>query len=239
MPHLLETAEDSSKTAKVVRIERSGLVEVDRTIKDAIEFSDYLSTLRDEWKIPTLTPQYVVGEDADGSANLYIVVDKLNNAKTFNDALERQDKSFLDQYERLGGRLCMILTETMEGGGPVYPEVFRLDQYVVADENANLPVLVDVEPTEGSMLVGGGKDRTPDDCVEDSIRWLVEDVIYLQDAKSEGEGGLPLNSALYEMADTGYRVGFLDDSSYERVVQAIKTQDPSLVSVSDDWWYER
>lgn len=237
--HLLEFV-DGRDGAGVVRIELDGAHNLDKALADAVQFKDYLRKMRDEWGIPTLDPQFVVGADAHGSKNLYGFVQKIDNAKPFEDVIDHPKDDDLNKYRELAERLVHVLVEAMERGGYVYPEVMRLDQYLLVEDQPGLPVFVDVTPESHAELMGDGINDVVGyaaDHVEDSLRWLTEDIISLEVA-AQGDAVVAYEQ-LKKAVHVAYLHGFLDEDVRERIELAISTSNPFLVSTDDGWWYDR
>lgn len=237
-PHLLEHDIDDSK-AVVVRIELDRAQNLGKILEESTQFSNYLQEMRDKWGIPTLEPEFAIGEDTLGSRNLYCLVQKVPNAKQFEEVIENKIVSELDQYRELAVRLGAMLTETVEQGGYIYPEIMRLDQYVTKDQRDEMPMLVDVTPESG-VPVHANMSKEDGvyaiDHIEDSIRWLAEDCIYLETAINDG--AKPTYQALNQAVFTAYSHGLLREGAYIQIKQAIENDDPSLVSAENDWWHE-
>jgi hypothetical protein len=243
-PHLqeLQTADreqfphmDGKNT--VLRIEPSW-GDVEYQIERAANFRTYLGAMREQWGIPTLEPQYVVGQSSSGEHVLYVFVEKIEEAVDFAEVVKTKDATLLAQYDELTTRLCAMFSATLREGGTVYPEVFRLDQYVVRKDSTDaLPVCVDVSPEFGSVLEPNMTASTTyalKGDIEDSLRWLVEDSIHIKRA-TDGAGVRGTETVAALVAET-LEAGLLRQDAAERLRFALEASDPSPVDVNDEWW---
>ena len=108
---------------------------------------NYLESLRASG-IAVLTPEYKIADWTHDKSNLYVVVDKIENATQFDDALESGDVDKAQAYDKLAKKLIGLVVAACESGGWICPESCRLDQYLIDNSQPahSSPVFVDVDP---------------------------------------------------------------------------------------------
>ncbi|HTK39575.1 MAG TPA: hypothetical protein VL362_01790 [Patescibacteria group bacterium] len=240
-PHLqlIETQTDGKK---VVRIEHvlSGH-DIEREVAEINAFRSHLKFMRDHYGIAALEPRYVVGQHPMDPARLgsspdtvlYTLVNYIEHATSFEEVLDREDAAERRAFGELFAKIVALVGDTCRFGGPLYPEIYRLDQYVInADMPEQGPICVDVVPYMGCELppsIEYLEDYTNRETLQDTLRWLVEDALCLDDEARDLVRQLVADQSVS---------GRLSDVVIRRINQAIETQDMQLVSVHGESWWE-
>lgn len=240
-PHLQEFV-DKNNVKKVLRIESGAFVDLEEAELSANTFSAYLGVLHQNG-IATLDPIYSWAEDAKGDPTLYIVVDKIENPIHFTEVLDSMDNHHLLAYDHLAESLVGVIHQSCREGGWIFTDTFRLDQYVINDDNISQTLtLVDVAPEGGAQLpaptdeVGSSHHRT--ETLNNALRWITEDVISLdRSLESESNGRMRILNMLDDRAVTN----LLESAVVERLRSALELNDSSLVDIDDkdEWWWGR
>ena len=199
---------------------------------EANRFRDFLSWIRKGYDIRTLDPQFFVGnidDDGDTSSKfaLHAVVPKIAEYSTFHDLVKSQSAA-LGTYMVLLQKLSNALGDICESGGMVYPDVFRLDQFVLpADDVDNDLVLVDIMPEHGENLPSVYREGTygiASHVVVDSVLWLCEDAMTLADGLNSNE---PIR-VVEELLNNKQVSRWLGEEVYRNFLEALKNGDKKL-----------
>lgn len=200
---------------------------------EANRFRDFLSWIREEYDIRALDPQFFLGNindygDTSSKFALHAVVPKIAEYSTFHDLVESKSAA-LGTYTRLLQKLSNALGDICEFGGMVYPDVFRLDQFVVpADDVDNDPILVDIMPEYGEKLPSVYRKGTygiASHHVVESALWLCEDAMALADGLNSNE---PIR-VVEELLNNKQVSRWLGEEVYRNFLEALNNGDKQLL----------